>query len=254
MPAGLQATLSVLSWNVFNENPDAGRISSCLEAHDADVVLLQEATPEHLDAVKTRYAHVATAIDYLFKGEACHLAIASRAPLRDVRVIEHFPPSKRAPTWFGRMMGWTEFLESVSAEIEIAPGRRLRLICAHTSAAASPSVRMGEVQAVGAHIPAEGPCLFAADFNCFAHPANALGLALPLGYRWRDFKIHERKALDRWFAERGFAAAVRGVTFPRFRAQMDQVYLRGAAVRQATIIQDRFGSDHRPIRLELAAT
>lgn len=252
MPTGLQATLSVLSWNVFNENPDAGRISSCLEDQDADVVLLQEATPDHLDAVRARYAHVETARDYLLKGDACYLAIASRARLRNVSVIEHFPATKKPPTWLGRRMGWTEFIDTLSADIEPAPGWRLRLIVAHTSAAASPSLRMTEVEAAAAHVPISGPCLFAADFNCIAQPVNALGLAFPLEYRWRDFKIHERRALDRWFAERGFAGAVRGVTFPRFRAQMDQVYLRDVAVRRAEIIRERYGSDHRPLRLELA--
>lgn len=241
-----------MSWNVFNENEDADRILACLDRHPADVVLLQEATPDHLAALASRYPHMATARDYLLKGVACHLAIAARTPLADVRVIEHAPATKRPPTWLGRAMGWTEFIDTVSAEIEAAPGWRLRLVVAHTSAAAGPSARMAEVEAAAVQIPPDGPCLFAADFNSFAAPWNAPFAALPLGYSWRDFGVHERRALDAWFAARGFARAVRGVTFPKFRLQMDQVYGRDVDLRHAEIVADAFGSDHRPIRLEIA--
>ena len=250
----MAAEVSLLSWNVFNENLDAGRIAACLEAHNADVALLQEMTPDHIEAARSIYPHVEIAVDYLLNGEACHLAIASRFPLADVRVVEHFPRDKPAPTWLSRKMGWTEFLESLSAEIEPAPGWRLRLIVAHTSAAIGPTARMAETEAVAAaHIPEAGPCVFAADFNSLAKPWNAPLLALPLQYRQADFLVNERSKLEAWFGRQGFEPAARGVTYPRLLAQLDQIYVRGARVTSSAIPKDRHGSDHRPLVATLAA-
>ena len=244
--------VTFLSWNVFNENPDAERIVDCLGAHKADVALLQEATLGHLEAVRGLYPFIETATDYLLNGEPCYLAIASRYPLKDVNRVAHFSVGKRAPTWLGRKMGWTEFLESLSAEIEPTSGLRLKTVVAHTSAAIGPSARMTETEAVfDAHCATDGPCVVAADFNSLAKPWNAPLLALPLEYRVRDFSIDERARLDGWFASRRFKAAARGVTYPRFLAQLDQIYVRDAEIIRSAILRERYGSDHRPMLAEL---
>ncbi len=245
--------IRVLSWNVFNENPDTARIEACLDETAPDVALLQEATPAHLCAVRARFANVVVARDYLLKGAPCFLVIATDLELSAVSVIEHFPDTKPPPSLLGRFAGWIEFLDTLSAEIRLGSSPPIRLVVAHPSAAVGPGVRREELEAAGAHIPAAGPCIFAADFNSFSEPWLAPLFALPLAYRVGDFACRERRQLDTWFAARGFAPAVRGVTFPRWRLQMDQVFVRGLIPSAARILSDTWGSDHRPIVIDLDA-
>lgn len=245
--------LRLLSWNVYNENPDSARIRACLDAIAPDVALLQEVAPGHLDAIRARYARVEVARDYILKGVPCHLAIATGLEVSEVSVMAHFPDGKPAASPLGRVLGWVEFLDSLAADIRPFPASDtpLRLVVLHTSAAAGPSRRREELTLAAAQIPVRGPCVVAGDFNSFAEPWLAPVLALPLAYRLCDLAWRERRRLAQWFADRGFQPAVEGVTFPRFGLQMDQVFLRGLPTTAAWIAQETWGSDHRPIVVDL---
>jgi endonuclease/exonuclease/phosphatase (EEP) superfamily protein YafD len=146
-----------------------------------------------------------------------------------------------------------EFLDTLSANIALTGNASIRLVVIHTSAAVGPGVRTKELEAaMAAHVEKVGPCLVAGDFNCFAEPWLAPLLALPLAYQAGDAFIRERKNIEARFASLGFDAAVRGVTFPRWRIQMDQVFVRGVRLLSSRILRRQWGSDHRPILLELA--
>ncbi|AVL53393.1 endonuclease [Roseobacter denitrificans] len=244
--------LRVLSWNVFNENPDPARIAEALATLNPDIALLQEALPAHIDEIKASFPHVSVARDYALKGELCHLVIASRFPTRRETTLFHADTSKPAPTRWARHAGWVEFLDSLSVDVVVPGTRPFRVVNLHTSAGVSPSVRQAELAETQRHFDHEGPCLVAGDFNSYAVPWLAPLLAIPLHYRPKDWLIFERRALNAWFRRRGFAPALHGVTFPKFRLQMDQVFTRDIMVETAAIERRLWGSDHRPILLDIS--
>ena len=246
-----KTSLRVLSWNAFNENPDAARIAEALMALDPEVAVFQEALPAHIDVIKSRFANVSVARDYALKGALCYLVIASKYPTHNEATKFHAPTTKAAPTRWARHAGWVEFLDSLSLDVILPHGPAVRIVNLHTSAGVSPSVRQVELTSTEGHFDRRGPCLVAGDFNSFAVPWLAPLLAIPLHYRARDWIIHERKALNAWFQQRDFTPAVRGVTFPKFRLQMDQVFSRGISVETARIETRSWGSDHRPLVLQV---
>ncbi|WP_148264413.1 endonuclease/exonuclease/phosphatase family protein [Roseobacter litoralis] len=243
--------LRVLSWNVFNENPDAARIADALTALNPDIALFQEVLPAHIAVIKASFPYVSVARDYALKGELCHLVIASRFPTRRETILFHSDTSKPAPTRWARHAGWVEFLDSLSVDVVVPGARPFRVVNLHTSAGVSPSARQAELAETQSHFDCEGPCLVAGDFNSYAVPWLAPLLAIPLHYRPKDWLIFERRALNSWFQRQGFAPAVHGVTFPKFRLQMDQLFTRDITVETAVIERRLWGSDHRPLSLEI---
>jgi endonuclease/exonuclease/phosphatase (EEP) superfamily protein YafD len=251
MTCNRAAYIRLVSWNVFNENLEVSRVVDALKELRPDVALLQEATDAHLEGVASLYPHLERCRDYALRGEMCRLAIASSRPLQNVRVVAHFDDEKPPGSWLARRTGWVEFLDTISADVSVG-GSALRLVLLHTSAGAPPTVRRRELEAASVHIPSSGACLVAADFNAFASPWLAPILALPLGYSWSDWRVSELKDNDAFFRRFELAPAVRGVTFPRFRLQMDQIYFRRLRLGRAEIIRRLWGSDHRPILIEAA--
>lgn len=244
--------MRLLCWNVFNENAEASRIGSCLDIHTPDIALLQELTPIHLNQVRDRFGYVETARDYALKGEMCFLAIASHYPLTDLRVITHFPDSKPPGSPLARSMGWVEFLDTLSAVVVMPEGGHVRVCVLHTSAGVRPTLRMQEMDAVAPHLSDSAPCVVGGDFNSFSEPWMAPFVALLFAYRAEDFWLRERRRLEAWFHGHGFIPTIRGVTFPKLRLQMDQVFIRDLTLGQAKIYPNTFGSDHRPIVVELS--
>ena len=244
----LNENLKLLFWNVHCENHNAGRIAACLDTLIPDVALLNEVTNEHLDVISGRFQYVVKARDYLQNGVLCHLVIAAKTPLAGVDILKHGEDNKQPASWLARKMGWVEFLDTLAVSHR-EPG--LRMVCLHLSAGCGPARRRKELEAAATHIPRTGPCLVAGDFNSFSAPWIAPFVAAPLGYRWREWFWRERQANDAWFARRGFGAAVDAITFPRFRFRMDQVYVRGINITKAWVTKSSWGSDHRPIVVEL---
>lgn len=245
----LSTRVRLLFWNVYCENLDSARIVNCLDYFEPDVAVLCEATEEHIEVASRQYPHTASARDYLQNGVMCHLVIAAKKPLAETTVTRHANNDKPPASWLAGRLGWVEFLDSLSAFI---PDPGMPIVCLHLSAGCGPTRRRSELEAAAVQIPNSGPCIVAGDFNSFAEPWFAPLVAGPLRYESSDWTRRERKSNDLWFSERGFVPAVDAVTFPRLQLRMDQVYVRGLEVIAASTSRNCFGSDHRPIVVELS--
>ncbi|WP_300039540.1 endonuclease/exonuclease/phosphatase family protein [uncultured Roseobacter sp.] len=247
--------MKLLSWNVFNENTDATRIDTCLDYVTPDIVCLQEALPIHLQRLQARFPHMLLGRDYIQRGSLCHLAIASKLPLDSSKVSAHYPENKPHPSLFSQRAGWVEFLDSLSARVQIQDGSWLQIVNLHTSAATGPSTRLTEMEAVAKeHLEVNGRCVVAGDFNMFSRPWLAVFLALPFGFRLSDVATYEKQSVEAWWRDRGFNPATRGITMPKWRLQLDQVFTREIRALNAEIVTNTFGSDHFPLIVELDAS
>jgi endonuclease/exonuclease/phosphatase (EEP) superfamily protein YafD len=242
----------LLSWNVFNENEGSERIHRCIDQVQPEIVILQEALDEHLMVLSKSYRNIVTGNDYKLKDQMCYLAIATNASIESIVRTSHFADTKAPASVFARWAGWVEFLDSLSALIRVSAATPVRVGNVHLTAGGAPSTRWGELLACEHHLGGTEPCVFAGDFNCFSNPLVAMALALPFSYRARDMVCFEQRRLIRWLGDRGFRSAVRGVTVPWLRMQFDHVFCRDVPGVSARILDDAFGSDHRPIVVDFS--
>lgn len=81
------ATLDIVTFNVWGENPSPGRVEAMLRAHSADIVFLAEAGPaaaDMLDRLKDVYPHQVDCVSRRY----CHLALLSRHQFAEAEAVD----------------------------------------------------------------------------------------------------------------------------------------------------------------------
>ncbi len=250
--------MKIVSWNVFNLNRRLDRMLGFIAAVDADVLALQEVAAEHVRALGSLPGYgLFTAEDFVEDGALSLLAILTRLPAGDRRVVAHNRGRALSASPLGRRMAWRECLESLS--VEVTPpggGRPVRVVTLHLSCAVSPRARLHELEQVRAHLDPDGPAALCGDFNTFATPWLNPFVGWLYGFSWRDLPARDIVTLDGFCAANGFVRlAHEAPTFPRYRLHLDHLLLRGLRADRHHVERDTHGSDHRPIVavVELAA-
>jgi endonuclease/exonuclease/phosphatase family metal-dependent hydrolase len=223
--AGALPTLRIFSANVYDANPDVGRIAEEILAAAPDLVALQEVDPDGAASLRRSgdFAHFPHTVSEIRRG-ASGIALWSRFPLADAEVQE------------------VQGMPLIRATIVLG-GRRLRLYTVHMVAPlASDRVRWrAQLRWLAQALSDErGPLVVAGDFNATRyHPSFRRLLSDRLG------DAHERRG-------RGWAA-----TWPRDRwplpplMRLDHILVSpGIGVRAIREGRGQ-GSDHRPIIADL---
>ena len=245
--------MKLVSWNVFSGNEDPDTVRAFLKSCDADVVALQEATATHLSILEDLGGYrLFVAEDFIEDGVLYHLAIASRLPADDHRVLAHNPERAVSPSIQGRRMKWIEGLESQSVALTVGDAP-VRLVNLHLPCGVAPARRLADLDAAAAHLDGADRAVLCGDFNMFARPLlNLLGGWL-FGVGLGEIGADERRRLDRFAAGHGLDRLFdRAVTFPRYRLHLDHILLRGLTARRARVETATYGSDHYPLIAELA--
>jgi endonuclease/exonuclease/phosphatase (EEP) superfamily protein YafD len=214
----------VVSVNLRFNNTDHAPTLDQLERFDADVIVLQEVTPAWWDAIRASnlamsHPEVAEAI----RDHPGGMAILSREPLRDVEVQE-------VQTW-----------PIITATVVLA-GRAVHLAGVHVPAPLQTFGRnqraQREVTAIARSLPR--PRLLAGDFN--ASPYN----------RWHEELLDLGLRDAHEAVGRPFAVTWRTRRFPVPPLLIDHVYADPPIVPVRAAEGRAFGSDHRPIVVDLA--
>lgn len=238
--------IRLVSWNVFNRNPDGERIARLADTLKPGLLALQEVVAAHQPALDRIGGHRATALDYLDGQQETLLATVSRTPFLSVERFDGNPGRRLSGSWYGRRMRWAECLQALAVTVDLHGGP-LTLVNLHLSAAVAPSAREAELRAILDWLGERRPAVLCGDFNSFGRAERSLLAALPLSYRLRDLLSDENRALRRLMARAGFEAApLTAPTFRRFGVgiRMDHIFARGVAIRELAVIADRHGSDH----------
>ena len=236
-------------WNVLDENADATRILRFLDHCAPTVAALQEVTTGHVAALRAAGWAVCLANDFARGDTVHHLALVSRAPLGRYRALPVNADHTISASILGRRMGWAECLEALTAVWD-AGEAGIDVTCLHLSCAVSPSRRARERETILSALPPDRPAIVMGDFNAFGRPWLSPLAAPVFGFGPRDLARHELRDLHRAALAHGLRPVVDGVTYPRFRLQLDQVLVRGLDVGRVQILPERYGSDHRPILVD----
>ena len=237
-------------WNVLDQNADAKRILRFLDDCAPTVAALQEVTAGHVSALRAAGWAVCLADDFARGDTVHHLALVSRPPLGRHRALPVNADRSISASLVGRRMGWAECLEVLTAAWDVG-GTGIDVTCLHLSCAVSPSRRARERETILAALPPDRPAIVMGDFNAFGRPWLSPLAAPVFGIGPHDLARHELRDLHRAAQAYGLRPVVDGVTYPRFRLQLDQVLVRGLDVDRVQVLPEPYGSDHRPILVDV---
>ena len=242
----------IASWNVLYSNASNHRVVDFLETMDADVVALQELSQSHLAHLDaTGRWHVVRSPDQSGAQTSSFLGLVSKTVPQRWRVVDMPVADRSKRSLFARLTATSGTQTALLAEWEVG-GRTLQVLNLHLTCATSPEGRRRERAAGLAAMSADVPGVVLGDLNAMARRWISPAFAIPFGYRPRDLLVNELSEVAGWAAGHGFAGGIDGVTFPWLGLQLDQIFVRGATIVSGRILKHRFGSDHRPVVVDLA--
>ncbi len=240
--------MQIVSWNVFNRNKDINTFRRFLHDTHADVYVLQELADHHLAIIETLPDYTLyRALDFIEGEEIAYLGILTRLPSSDSKVIAHNPDLQLSPSWIARRNAWRECIESLSILVEDGE-RNVRIINAHLVCAASPRLRVVQLQDIVQHFETNQRTILCGDFNTFARPWYNFLVGWLYGFGILDLWINETNSLKAFAENHDMSRAfVNVVTYPRLHLQLDNMLVSGLQVTTSRVEADTYGSDHRPL-------
>ena len=243
--------LRVVSWNVhFGADVEAladGLADPGLA--DADLILVQE-IEAYPDEDGSRASRLAALLDMNFvyapartEGSGTHgLALFSRHPLAAVRVME-LPHADVALNERRRI--------ALGADM-LVDGEPVHVVDVHLDTRLGIADRMAQLHP--AVVDLGEPAIVGGDLNTL--PYSWIDGLVPSAPSQVATDIQASGAIDEMMAALGFAAptATLGPTdrFPIVTWRLDSIYVAGADVLDAAVVDDVSASDHLPVRVDLA--
>ncbi len=264
----------IYSWNMLFSNERLDGAFAFIRDADFDIFCLQEVPEKFLERLKTLPYHLASRHErkIQLKGNASSsfAVILSKHPIEKHWSIflpghpsHSLPLHTRLFVYFTPLMLFSDVREAVGygfadlergalyADVAIG-GASVRVFNFHLTLT-QPAWRIDEFASTLAKRDQEKPTIVCGDFNTLEKPHISI-LNWLLGGRVSDaFLWHrERRMMERHFVEHELVNPLRGsVTHPLSRSQLDHILVSESfSIKNASVIRDRHGSDHHPIRVE----
>lgn len=257
--------MKVYSWNMLFSNRRLDEAFAFVRDSEFDVFCLQE-VPEHfLERLKTLPCHLASQVDtgrFVPRREDTYLVILSRMPMARgaaFRFPDYWPLLPRRARLFVRLMrpfNWGPVKDrgGMYADIALGGNRILRVFNLHL-VLGTPARRIAEFEQAMAERDPALPTVVCGDFNILEKP-HVTPINWLAGGRMSDVFAYgrERTTIEGRFVAHELMNALSGShTHPFSRSQLDHILLsKQLSVQRALVIRERRGSDHNPIRVDIA--
>jgi endonuclease/exonuclease/phosphatase family metal-dependent hydrolase len=258
--------MKIYSWNMLYRNRELNRAFDFIAKSDFDIFCLQEVPEAFLARLKTLPCHIAFCIDEetLVAGAVTpvYLVVLSKYPI----VAEHmipfpdywprYPIRSRLfvhlmrPLHFARAYNRHSFFVDVMRDEQL-----VRIFNLHLPLAATPATRVEEFETALENRDTARPTIVCGDFNLIESPRVSLLNWIFGGSLADTFLYHRaRTAMEKLFIKYELLNPLRGKDTHLFAAsQLDHILVpRSFLIKNAVVLPDRVGSDHHPIRVEIA--
>lgn len=259
--------MTIYSWNILYRNRQLDRVFEFVAHAEFDIFCLQEVPDSFLARLKTLPYSIAYRIDVerLFTGRPVlnYVVILSKHPIEaqgEIPFPDYWPLLPFYTRFFVRLMrplGFSKIRNrgAVYADVRI-PGvlRAIRIFNLHLILA-NPSWRLKEFEKAMTERDPARPTIVCGDFNTLERP-HITPLNWILGGKISEGLLYtrERTLIEERFVEHELSNPLRGQsTHPFSRSQLDHILVSQAfTIKHASVLPDRTGSDHHPIRVEVA--
>ncbi len=256
--------MKIYSWNMLFRNRELDHAFNFIREADADIFCLQEVPESFLSRLKTLPFHFAETIDVerlSSLDEPLHLVTLSRHPIVN-RIVMPFPEywpilplRTKIFVHLMRPLHWSKIKNRTNLYVDVAtPHGKVRVFNLHT-ALTRVDVRLQEFESAMAERDPTLPSIVCGDFNTIESPRVSL-LNWFLGGPISDVIRYnrERTHIEKRFVEHELRNPLRGnVTHLFADSQLDHILVSHSfTIKSASVLSDRVGSDHHPIRVEVA--
>lgn len=246
-------------------NRELDRAFDFISKLDFDIFCLQEVPDAFLKRLQTLPYFIAFRIDVekLFKSETVSMfnVILSRHPISgqsEIPFPEYWNLLPLRTRLFVHLMPQELFSkirnrEGLHADITIH-GVSVRVFNLHL-VLAQPAWRLKEFETAMAERDPSRPTIVCGDFNTIEAPHISI-LNWILGGKVSDAFLHKRERTDinKHFIQHELINTLAGsVTHQLSRSQLDHILVSHSfLIKNASVVADRFGSDHHPIFVEIS--
>ena len=238
---------------MYCNNKSFDRALKFLYEHDADVMCLQEVPTDVVRAMKKHKGL------YIAEAKAQHRG-RNRMQTRNV-ILSKYPikekgslllPGDEKPSIKSRLTKKGGPLEFQYVDIKLG-SKKVRIFNSHLECNTSPRMRVKQFEHVLEASHRSGVNMYCGDFNIYGEWYVNLLVGYISNYKLDDISKSERKLFGQLFREHQLNNVFRGtVTYPRFRLQLDHILVpSGVPVVSKVVHKKRYGSDHRPIAVEV---
>ena len=241
--------IRLLSWNAHLRRAPLDGLQAVIEQQQPTVIALQEVSQSMIvDLEATGRYHIHSVKDRRWGERPAFLVVGAEAPVygRCLEVNERGDITRSLAGWICR---WVECIETQHVRIESLD---LDIVNLHLTTGIGPFARARELEKLLHRIGPARRTIVCGDFNCFGYGIGRIVGPL-CAFRMRDYVTDERNLIGTVLRDFGLVPlSLPKPTFPKFGLYLDQVAVTtDLAGARADVLDGTFGSDHRPIVVEL---
>lgn len=246
-------TLKVFSWNMYCHNRNFNGALKFLEDIDADVMCLQEVPTAIAREMKKKREWNVTEAKARHRGRKrtkTRNVIVSKYPVKGKGGDAFADEEKRAIK--SRISGLCGPLEFQYIDIKVG-NRKVRIFNSHLECNTSPRMRAEQFKQVLQLSHKSSANIYCGDLNTYGQWYLNIFVGYISNYTLGDITRSEKKLFNDLFKEYKLHNVFHGhVTYPLFRLQLDHILIPDdMTLVRKQVHKKRYGSDHRPICVEV---